>query len=544
MKFNELNLPNYMISALENFGITTPTEIQEKSIPSLLLKKDLVGISETGSGKTFAFGLPAIEIVNSNSKGVEALVICPTRELAAQSNDEIKRIAEFKQNCQVVPIFGGANMDRQRVALKNAKIVVGTPGRIMDHLRRKTLKLENLKYLVLDEADEMLKMGFKEDIETILQSTPKTRQTVMFSATMPKPILDITRNYMNNPLRVTASNQHKSQEFIEQLYLQVNRNEKDLALVGLIKHYNPNIALVFSNTKAKVDELKIFLKKFGIASSAIHGDMRQSERKRTMDAFKKKGQGILIATDVMARGIDIQDVNMIINYDIPREKDFYVHRIGRTARAGKKGLAITIINTMNQLVLLKELEKETHNTITKLNLDLKTIDFETDLNINSYFDNNKQEQKNKSNNENKTHRKQSNGRYNKNSNATSKTGNFKNRTFKNKENKADNNFDEAPRKTFNKNKTANNKRFSNSNNSLTKVRGFGKNQHKENETFFEENKSSNKNALKKFSKDNATSSKSFKQEKSNFKGITENTNRKNAFASFHQNKNYKKSKKS
>lgn len=366
--FQTLQLNEDILSSLEKNGFTDPTEIQEKTIPLLLQGKDLIGRSQTGSGKTLAYALPIIQNVDTSNKVVQALIVCPTRELASQVADEIHKITGNMENVKTTAIFGGSNMDRQIKALKQGtSIVVGTPGRIMDHLKRKTLKLHNLKTVVLDEADEMLNMGFREDIETILKTTQKTRQTVMFSATMPKAILDITKNYMNNPITVEIGQNNNVVNTIEQSF--IADKDKQHVLLDLLLTYQPKQCIIFCNTKRMVDTVVSSLQKSNIAALGLHGDKRQNERKKIMSEIKKIGNvNVLVATDVAARGIDIKDVDYVINYDIPQTTEYYVHRIGRTARAGKKGKAITLINTRSQADHLREIEREIGVRIPEVNV--------------------------------------------------------------------------------------------------------------------------------------------------------------------------------
>ncbi len=366
--FNKLNLSDEILKGLEIKGFEIPTDIQEKCIPLVVQGEDVVGRSQTGSGKTFAFGLPAIDKIDIETKNIQVLVVCPTRELAMQVTDEIRKITDFKPGCKIVPVYGGANIERQIKALKNAKIVVGTPGRLMDHIRRKTLKLHNIKMVVLDEADEMLNMGFRDDIENILKFTPKQRQTVMFSATMPTAIKAITREYMINPQYIEIGKLNSTLTEIEQSYIKVPRNGKKTALLELFQTLNPQRTIIFCNTKRMVDDIKKLLNTKNINALALHGDMRQSERKKVMEAIKTHKVSTLVATDVAARGIDINDVEYIINFDIPNDVEYYIHRIGRTARAGKSGKAISLINTKEQLSMLEKYRDITKSVIVENSL--------------------------------------------------------------------------------------------------------------------------------------------------------------------------------
>lgn len=368
MTFRDLNLPPYILEALTAMQFDEPTEIQLKSIPPLMEGKDLVGRSQTGSGKTFAFGIPAIDMVNPQDKSTQILVVCPTRELATQVTDEFRKITRLREGCRVVPIFGGSSIDRQINSLKNgARIVVGTPGRIMDHLRRKTLKLKRLKLLVLDEADEMLNMGFREDIETIIEETNPYRQTAMFSATMPKAILDIVGNYMKDPITIEVGSTNQLAD-VTQCYVSVGKESKVDSIVELLESKKPSLSIIFCNTKRMVDALYDCLIRKSFSARALHGDMRQGERKRVMEAIKGGAANILIATDVAARGIDINNVEMVINYDIPAEYEYYIHRIGRTARAGKKGMSVTIVTNKGDMAAIELIERETNKVLDEIQL--------------------------------------------------------------------------------------------------------------------------------------------------------------------------------
>ncbi len=373
--FQNLLLSEEVVNSLIQKGYTVPTEIQSKCIPLIVQGNDVVGRSQTGSGKTFAFGLPAIDKIDTQIPGVEILIICPTRELALQVADEIRKITANKEGCKLVPVYGGADISRQITALKRGKIVVGTPGRLMDHIQRRTLKLDKLKMLVLDEADEMLNMGFKEDIDQILKSVPKSRQTVMFSATIPPAIKAITKDYMNNPVYVEVGGELNAIDKINQSFIKTKRTGKKESLLKFFEEIKPERTIVFCNTKRMADEINIFLNNKGVAALALHGDMRQSERKRVMGDIKNQKASTLVATDVAARGIDINDVEYVLNYDLPNEVEYYIHRIGRTGRAGKSGNAVSFINTgeqMSRLMLFKNSTKskiEEHILSEKLTLE-------------------------------------------------------------------------------------------------------------------------------------------------------------------------------
>lgn len=359
MQFNELNLSQEIIQAVEELGFTEMTEIQEKSIPLLLEGADVIGRSNTGTGKTAAFGIPAVESISSeNSRYVSVLILCPTRELAMQACDEIRKFAKFKHGVRTAAVYGGASMENQIRDLKRgANIVVGTPGRVMDHIRRRTLKLDRLKTIVLDEADEMLNMGFREDIESILTNVPQERQTVLFSATMPPEILAITEKYQNDPVQIKIKSSQKTVELIDQYYFEVAMGRKTDALKLLLSAYSPKSAMVFCNTKKMVDELSEELIKSGFRAVGLHGDMKQAQRTQVMNGFKNGASAILVATDVAARGIDVSGIDAVFNYDLPQDNEYYIHRIGRTGRAGHTGAAYTLISGRKQLFELKAVSR-------------------------------------------------------------------------------------------------------------------------------------------------------------------------------------------
>ena len=339
--------------ALDDMGFESLTEIQQKSIPLILDGKDVIGKSQTGSGKTIAFGVPAVSAVDKelNKKFTQVLVLVPTRELAVQACSEIRKLMKYTHDIKTVAIYGGQMLSKQVPLMRQgSQIVVGTPGRVMDHINRKTLKLQNLKMIVLDEADEMLNMGFREDIETILKSTPKERQTVLFSATMPKEILDIVNNYQNDPQLIEIAKKQATVETISQYSVECPKGTKLDALTHIMKKENINLGIVFCNTKKMVDVLVPLLEEKGISARGLHGDMRQRDRDKVMKEFRKGGIQLLVATDVAARGIDINDVDAVFNYDIPTQTEYYVHRIGRTGRAGKGGQSYTLITDKRQLM--------------------------------------------------------------------------------------------------------------------------------------------------------------------------------------------------
>ncbi len=373
MQFNELNLSQEILEAVEELGFSEMTEIQQQSIPLLIQGKDVIGRSNTGTGKTAAFGIPAVEgITDSDKKSVAVLILCPTRELAMQACEEIKKFAKYKRIVKTSAVYGGASMEKQIMELKRgANIVIGTPGRVMDHIRRRTLKLDNIRTVILDEADEMLNMGFREDIESILSDIPEERQTVLFSATMPPEILAITEKYQHEPVQIKIKSAHKTVELIQQFYFMVAMGRKTDALKLLLAAYSPESAMVFCNTKKMVDELTEELVKSGIRAAGLHGDMKQAQRTQVMNSFKAKNTDVLVATDVAARGIDVSGIDAVFNYDIPQDNEYYIHRIGRTGRAGREGTAYTLITNRRQQFELKNIAKYTKAEITELSLPNK-----------------------------------------------------------------------------------------------------------------------------------------------------------------------------
>jgi ATP-dependent RNA helicase DeaD len=362
--FKDLNVSEEIKKAIADMGFEEATSIQSQSIPYILDGNDVIGQAQTGTGKTCAFGIPSIEMINPESDEVQVLVLCPTRELAIQSSDELKKVAKYKSKIRILPIYGGQPIERQIMALKKRpQIIIGTPGRVMDHMRRRTLKLGGLRMIILDEADEMLNMGFREDIDTILEKVPESRQTILFSATMPREILDLTSKYQKNPIHIKVA--HKEQltvPSIEQFYLEVSESSKLEVLSRLIDTNNLKLSLVFCNTKKRVDELASNLQSRGYSADALHGDMKQEQRDKVMSQFKKGHFDICVATDVAARGIDVDDVEAVFNYDIPNDEEYYVHRIGRTGRAGRSGKAFTFI-TGREIYKLRDIQRYTKSTI-------------------------------------------------------------------------------------------------------------------------------------------------------------------------------------
>lgn len=356
--FTGLGISDEVLRAVKEMGFDNATEIQSKSIPQILEGHDIIGRSQTGTGKTAAFAIPAVEMTDgTNKRDIQVLVVCPTRELAIQSWGVMKRLYKYKSGVKAAAIFGGQQIERQIHELhRGVNIIIGTPGRIMDHMRRKTLRLDNLKLLVLDEADEMLDMGFREDIETILSSTPKSRQTVFFSATMPPEILSITNRFLKDPVTIEVNRTQMTLDAINHYYCEVPAEKKSEALYELILKKEIKKSIIFCNTQKMVDKLNKFMIANHCRSVAIHGGMRQNVRTVVMTNFKDCKEGFLVATDVAARGIDARGVDAVINYDIPANTEYYIHRIGRTARAGNKGDAYTLVSNRAQALMLRDIE--------------------------------------------------------------------------------------------------------------------------------------------------------------------------------------------
>ncbi len=343
-KFDALDLNPNILRAVEEMGFEEMSPIQAKAIPVLLEGKDVIGQAQTGTGKTAAFGIPLLQRVNPKERHLQAVVLCPTRELAIQVAEEIRKLASFMHGIKILPVYGGQEISKQIRSLKSGvQIIIGTPGRVMDHMRRKTVKFDTVNTIILDEADEMLNMGFREDIETILSQIPEERQTVLFSATMPSPIQEIARTYQKKAETIRVVKRELTVPKIEQYYYEVTQRNKEDVLSRLLDMYNPKLSLVFCNTKKQVDELTSALQGRGYFAEGLHGDLKQQQRDRVMHSFRNGKTEILVATDVAARGIDVDDVEAVFNYDVPQDDEYYVHRIGRTGRAGREGRAFTLV---------------------------------------------------------------------------------------------------------------------------------------------------------------------------------------------------------
>lgn len=357
--FYEMELSNSVIRATADMGFEETTPIQEQTIPVVLAGRDIIGQAQTGTGKTAAFGVPLVEKIDVETETIRGLVVTPTRELAVQVAEEINKIGQFK-GIRALPIYGGQDINRQIRALKNKpQIIVGTPGRLMDHMRRKTIRLQHVVMTVIDEADEMLNMGFIEDIETILREVPDERQTLLFSATMPKPIQDLARRFMKDPEFISMKAKGVTVPNTEQNYIEVQEKLKFDVLCRLLDIQSPELAIIFGRTKRRVDEISEALSKRGYSAEGIHGDLTQAKRDNVLRHFKEGVTEILVATDVAARGLDISGVTHVYNFDIPQDPEGYVHRIGRTGRAGKNGLAITLVTPreLNHLRLIEQITK-------------------------------------------------------------------------------------------------------------------------------------------------------------------------------------------
>jgi len=360
--FYEFRLSEPVVRAVNNMGFEEATPIQEQAIPIALNGMDLIGQAQTGTGKTAAFGIPIIEKVAGDS--LQALIITPTRELAIQVAEELNRIGQFKE-VRALPIYGGQDIGRQIKALKKRpQIVVGTPGRLLDHMNRGTIRLDQIQTVVLDEADEMLNMGFIDDIKAILQEVPRERQTLLFSATMPVPIQELAQSFMKNPKMIRIAAKEMTMPSIEQTYMEVSEKQKFDVLCRLLDIQSPELAIVFGRTKRRVDELAEALNKRGYAAEGIHGDLSQSKRESVLRQFKDGTIEVLVATDVAARGLDISGVTHVYNFDIPQDAESYVHRIGRTGRAGRSGLAVTFV-TPREMEHLRNIERLTKRKMTR-----------------------------------------------------------------------------------------------------------------------------------------------------------------------------------
>ena len=361
--FSELGLSSELLKAIDKLGFEQAAPIQAAAIPVLLQGKDVVGQSQTGSGKTVAFAAPAIEKVVVEERTTQVLILCPTRELAVQVSEEVHKLALFKRGLHALPIYGGQSYDRQLFGLRQgAHIVIGTPGRVMDHMRRGTLRLNTVKMVVLDEVDVMLNMGFRDDIELILQGTPKERQTVFFSATIPRPIQQLIEKYSRDPQSIRIEQKAMTVPTVEQVFYEVDRRYKVDLLTRLIDIHDFKLGLIFCNTRRMVDDLVEHLNAQGYSADRLHGDMTQAMRDRVMNKFRKSGLEFLVATDVAARGIDVENIEVVFNYDLPYDGEDYVHRIGRTGRQGRSGRAISFASG-REVFQIRDIERYVNTRI-------------------------------------------------------------------------------------------------------------------------------------------------------------------------------------
>lgn len=362
--FTAMGLSRPVLAALSNMGFEEPTPIQTEAIPLALSGRDLIGQAQTGTGKTAAFAVPLVEKIRLDAYDIQGIVVTPTRELAVQVAEELNKIG-MTRGVRALPIYGGQDINRQIRALRNRyQIIVGTPGRLLDHLRRRTIRLHGISMVVLDEADEMLNMGFIEDIETILQQVPEQRQTMLFSATMPRPIQELAQRFMQDPQLIMVRAKELTVPSTEQYYLEVQERQKFDVLCRLLDIQSPEMAIVFGRTKRRVAELSEALSERGYAAEGIHGDLTQAQRDTVMRHFREGDTEILVATDVAARGLDITGVTHVYNFDVPQDPEGYVHRIGRTGRLGRPGLAVTFV-TPREIDHLKVIEHITKRRIVR-----------------------------------------------------------------------------------------------------------------------------------------------------------------------------------
>jgi ATP-dependent RNA helicase DeaD len=365
LRFEEINVSDDIRKGISDIGFEEMSPIQAQAIPVILAGKDIIGQAQTGTGKTAAFGIPILEMIDIKDKSIQALILCPTRELSIQVAEEIGRLGKFKKGLSVLPVYGGQPIDRQlRVLRKGVHIVVGTPGRVIDHIKRKTLKTDKVKMMVLDEADEMFDMGFRDDIALVMNGLHEDRQTIFFSATMAKEIVRFASRYQKDPVMVKVVHKELTVPKVEQGYFELREQMKTEVLSRLIDMYNPQLSLVFCNTKRKVDELVVSLQSRGYTADALHGDLKQSQRDTVMGKFRRGVIDILVATDVAARGLDVDEIDLVFNYDMPQDEEYYVHRIGRTARAGRDGRAFSFV-AGKDIHKLRDIQRYTNTKIPR-----------------------------------------------------------------------------------------------------------------------------------------------------------------------------------
>ncbi|WP_449385223.1 DEAD/DEAH box helicase [Cellulomonas soli] len=366
--FADLDLPAPLAAAVADLGFVTPSAIQEQAIPALLSGRDIVGVAQTGTGKTAAFGLPLLAAIDPSVQGVQAIVLTPTRELAMQVADAISSFASHLPGVDVVAVYGGAPfLPQQRALQRGAQVVVGTPGRILDHLDRRTLRPDNVRFLVLDEADEMLRMGFAEDVDRVLSSTPSDRQVALFSATMPPAIRRVAEQHLNRPVEVTVARQSSTVTTVRQTYAVVPHRHKTGALARVLAVTEADAAIVFVRTRGAAEEIGSALIERGISAAYISGDVAQADREKIVDRLRSGALDVLVATDVAARGLDVERIGLVVNLDLPREPETYVHRIGRTGRAGREGEALTFV-TPSEQTRLRQIERTTRHQLTEVTI--------------------------------------------------------------------------------------------------------------------------------------------------------------------------------
>lgn len=363
--FKDFEIKEEILRAIEDLGYEQPSPIQARAINPMLEGRDIIGQAQTGTGKTAAFSIPILNRIDPDDRRLQAVILCPTRELAIQVSEEMRKLSKYLHGIRTLPIYGGQPIDRQIKALKGGvQVIIGTPGRVIDHMNRRTLKMGSVDIVVLDEADEMLDMGFREDIESILDGMNEDRQTALFSATMPRSILEITDMYQKDPVHIKVVRKELTVSNIKQYYLETRHSDKLEVLTRILDVYNPKLSVIFTNTKKGADELVSELQARGYLADSLHGDMKQVQRDIVMSKFRSTTIDILVATDVAARGIDVDDVECVINYELPQDEEYYVHRIGRTGRAGRDGVAFSFVFG-REMRKLKDIERYTKSKISK-----------------------------------------------------------------------------------------------------------------------------------------------------------------------------------
>jgi ATP-dependent RNA helicase DeaD len=397
--FSKLGIGSELVQVVKKNGIQSPTTIQELAIPILLKGQDVIAQAQTGTGKTLAFLLPILEKIDRTKNEVQALIITPTRELALQITGEVEKLIKSIESVHVLTIYGGQDVEKQLKKLKRAtQIVVATPGRLLDHLRRETINLNRVSMLVIDEADQMLHMGFLVEIESIVDQVENDRQTMLFSATMPKEILHLAEQYTKNPQNIHVKSEQITVDKIRQIVVETTDRQKQQKLITLINQYQPFLAIIFCRTKLRATKLNEALKSNGFLSDELHGDLSQSKRENVMKRFRELKLQLLVATDVAARGLDVEGITHIFNYDIPEDVESYVHRIGRTGRAGDEGMAITLVAAKDQNYL-KMIEKGIKMTIERVEIEITKGPIETEQRDNPYMtEKQKRKERTRSNN--------------------------------------------------------------------------------------------------------------------------------------------------